>query len=215
MDQMKDLLWQLCIIVPGIACPFPAGAAGGGDLLKTYLDGLQSFTAGFQQQVLNEQGELVEASNGTLFVQRPGRFLWRYEQPYAQQLVSDGAALWIYDAELEQVSIKDAGASLEDSPAAILGGDVDLDAHYVLIDSEPEAGVQWVELTPRDIESSYTSIRIGFVDGELAGMELADNLGQKTQIAFADAKRNVAVDAALFQFTPPAGVDVIDSRESR
>ena len=99
------------------------------------------------------------------------------------------------------------------SPAAILGGELDIDAHYIVIDIEASGGSEWLELTPRDVDSQYSAIRLGFQEGQLVSMILFDSLGQITQIKLLDMKRNNALDIDLFQFTVPEGVDVFDSRQ--
>jgi chaperone LolA len=193
--------------------PLPAAAAGGATArLDAFLAGLDSFSAGFEQKLVNETGEVQEESFGMLYVERPGKFHWTYWEPYAQVIVSDGRSLWIYDEDLEQVTIRDAAASIDDSPAALLGGDVDVDAHYVVIPLEAEGDIDWMELTPRNVESQYDSVRLGFRGEQLAGMILFDNLGQTTRIEFHDIKRNPELQPGLFVFTPPAGVDVLDDR---
>ena len=180
--------------------------------LRQFLDGLQSFSAGFEQRLYSEFGEELEHSVGTVYIQRPGKFQWAYFEPYNQSIISDGEALWIYDADLEQVTVKDVSHSLGDSPASILDGSGDLDVHYVVINTGEQEAVQWLELTPRDADSDYNTIRLGFSGKALVGMVLFDNLGQRTEIVFKDARRNTKLDPALFSFTPPAGIDVIDSR---
>lgn len=183
--------------------------------LDQYLDGLKTFSAAFEQTLFDERGDELEKSVGVVYMRSPGMFHWAYWEPYAQTIISDGVTLWIYDEDLEQVIIKDVAASLEDSPAAILAGEIDIDEHFLVIDMGKLQGTDWLELTPRDINSQYDSIRLGFVDGQLDKMLLFNNLGQKHLITFLDKKRNMSLDLELFTFTPPAGVDVIDSRESR
>ncbi len=180
--------------------------------LRQFLDGLQSFSAGFEQRLYSEFGEELEHSLGTVYIQRPGKFQWSYFEPYNQSIISDGEALWIYDVDLQQATVKDASHSLGDSPASILDGSGDLDAHYVVLNTGEQDAVQWLELTPRDADSDYNTIRLGFSGKDLAGMVLFDNLGQRTEIVFKDARRNTKLDPSLFSFTPPPGLDVIDSR---
>jgi len=189
------------------------GVEAGETRLDRFLDGLDTLSAGFEQTLLSEFDEELEASSGNVYIQRPGRFQWTYREPYSQLIISDGATLWIYDEDLEQVTIKDAVHSIDDSPAAILGGDVRIDEHYVVLELGETDGVAWLELTPRNIDSEYSSVRLGFRENELAGMILFDNLGQKTQITFQDVRRNRRLDDGLFEFQPPEGVDVIDSRQ--
>ena len=180
--------------------------------LREFLAGLKSFSAGFEQKLYSEFDEELEHSVGTVYIQRPGKFQWAYFEPYTQSIISDGAALWIYDEDLQQATVKDATHSLGDSPASILDGSGDIDVHYVVLNTGVQAGVEWLELTPRDADSDYTTLRLGFSGSTLSGMVMFDNLGQRTEITFKDARRNKKLDPALFDFTPPAGLDVIDSR---
>lgn len=180
--------------------------------LRAFLDGLTTFSAGFEQRLYSEFGEELELSVGTVYIQRPGRFNWSYFEPYSQSIISDGTTLWVHDADLEQATVRDVTHTLDDSPASILDGSGDIDTHYVVLNTGDQEGVEWLELTPRDADSDYTTIRLGFSGKDLAAMVLFDNLGQKTDIRFKDMRRNQALDASLFTFTPPPGLDVIDSR---
>jgi len=181
--------------------------------LDKFLEGLETLTASFDQTLLNQYGEELEKSFGVAKFRRPGMFHWAYSDPYVQYLISDGVNLWIYDEDLEQVSIRNISTIIEDSPAAILSGDIDINAHYIVLEGEGADDIEWLELTPRDLESQYSLIRMGFRQGQLLSMVLFDNLGQITQIKLLDIKRNTPMELELFQFTPPEGVDVIDSRE--
>ncbi len=180
--------------------------------LREFLHGLESFSAGFEQKLFSEFEEELEHSVGTVYIQRPGKFQWAYFEPYNQSIISDGTALWIYDEDLQQATVKDVTHSLGDSPASILDGSGDIDAHYVVLNTGIQEAVEWLELTPRDADSDYTTLRLGFTGGDLAGMVMFDNLGQRTEITFKDARRNTKLNPALFIFTPPPGLDVIDSR---
>jgi len=181
--------------------------------LEYFLDGLETFSAGFEQTLYNEFGQELESSSGTVYLAQPGKFHWAYQQPYIQYLISNGSSLWIYDEDLEQVTIGSIGDSVEKSPASILTGDVDLDDNYDIIELGRAEETDWIELIAKDTNSQYNSIRLGFNQQELSGMVIFDNLGQRTLIMFTDAIRNAELDPVLFEFEPPVGVDVIDSRE--
>lgn len=139
-------------------------------------------------------------------------FNWAYYDPYSEMIISNGITLWIYDEDLEQVIIRNIGNSLGDSPAALLGGNVKIADHYVVIDLGREKGLDWMELTPRNVDSQYNSIRLGFDGNHLKKMLLYDNLGQKNLITFLDTKRNTKLNIELFDFNPPENCDVIDER---
>jgi outer membrane lipoprotein carrier protein len=181
--------------------------------LKQFLSSLNTYTAEFEQSLFNEDGDVLESAAGVVNLMRPGKFHWLYTQPYSQYLISDGKDLWIYDEDLEQVTVSSISSTIEKSPASVLAGDTDLNDNYIITELGNMDGADWVELASADPESQYNSIRIGFNAEELSGMILFDNLGQTTRILFKNGKRNAPIDTALFDFNPPEGVDVIDSRE--
>lgn len=181
--------------------------------LEQFLEGLETLSAEFQQTLYNEYGAELEVATGSMFLMRPGKFHWVYTTPYKQFLISDGASMWIYDADLEQVTINDIANAIESSPASILTGDVDIEAKYTVTDLGRGNDIDFLELASRNEESQYNAITIGFRGTELAEMVLADNLGQTTRIVFNEVKRNPPLDAALFEFKPPEGVDTIDNRQ--
>ena len=180
--------------------------------LERILGELESYSAAFEQIRLNSAGETVETAIGVVYLQRPGRIHWAYWEPYVQLIISDGASVWIYEEDLEQVIIRDATDSIEDSPAAVLGGNVKIDEHYIVLELGGEEGADWLGLTPKDLDAQYESIRLGFVDKQLSGMVLQDGMGNRTNIRFLDTQRNPALAPELFRFTPPEGVDIIDNR---
>jgi outer membrane lipoprotein carrier protein len=190
-------------LAAGIVHAAEGGGAGSANQLDRFLQGLHTFSARFEQRLLDDNNEELDKSAGMMYLERPGKFYWHYSRPYSQYLISDGHSLWVYDEDLEQVTVKDIGESLEESPAAILGGDVEVERYYIVTDLGLADGVDTMQLTPRSGNSQYQSIRLGFREGQLVTMTLLDSLGQKTEIRFLDAKRN---------FQPPQGVDVIDGR---
>ena len=180
--------------------------------LDNFLKELENFQANFRQTLVNEHGEALETSTGTVYMQNPGKFRWDYKDPYSQLIITDGQTLWLYDEDLEQVTIRDISGSIENTPAAILGGKENIDEHFIVIDLGDIEGFNWTELTPRNIDNQYNNIRLGFDGKKLGMMVLSDNLGQTTRIDFIDSKRNENIDPSLFTFEPPAGVDIIDDR---
>ena len=192
--------------------PMTVNADSPNQILDGFLNGLETYSAAFEQQLYDETGMELEKSVGVFYMRRPGMFHWAYLEPYSQLIISDGITLWIYDEDLEQVSIKTITNQIDESPAAILGGDVKIEDHYVAVELEAEGDINWLELTPRDLESQYDTIRLGIKQDHLVKMVLFDNLGQKNLITFLDTKRNSKLNLELFSFTPPAGVDVIDNR---
>lgn len=189
--------------------PGAAALDSGRARLDRFLADLTSFTATFEQQLFDEYGELLETSVGDVVIAKPGKFRWEYRDPYEQIIVSDGVTLWVYDVDLEQVSVNPVANDNPESPASLLVGDIDVDRHYVVTESPAVDGVVWVSLSPRAEQAQYSTVEIGFDAQGLHGMRLKDNLRQVTAITFADMARNIDVAPERFAFTPPAGVDVL------
>ena len=176
----------------------------------SYLDELRSFSAAFSQQRFDEDGELLETAHGQCDIERPGRFRWLYTEPYAQTIVSDGAHLWIYDQDLEQVTVNPVSAGAEGTPAELLSAEFAVDSRYLIEHLGPRDGYDWFLLTPKGPATEFQKIELGFADGEVKAMRLQDNLQQTTLLEFAEIKRNVELEDALFHFEPPPGIDVIE-----
>ncbi len=176
------------------------------DLLKN----MQSFQADFIQNVLNTNGVLQQSTQGEMAVKRPGLFYWQTFAPFEQTLVADGEQLWSYDPDLEQVTVQAVGQRLSDTPALLFSGEID-----GLTDSYAISAVQlkdesWqFRLLPKQPDSLFEELRLTFAFDTLTQMHILDSLGNRSSLEFRNVSVNGAPDDALFQFTPPAGVDVI------
>ena len=182
------------------------------DQLSRFLDNMQTLEANFTQTLMDDQGIELESSTGMVFLHRPDKFRWDYKHPYLQTIVTNGETLWIYDEDLEQVTIRDVTSTLESTPAAILGSYEGIDEQFIIIEMGKIEEFDWVELTPRDIESQYDSIRLGFDKDKLGMMVMFDNLGQVTRVDFTQQVINQKLDIDTFNFEPPQGIDIIDDR---
>ena len=177
--------------------------------LQDFLEGLSTLTAQFQQQLFDEYGELIETSEGDVAISRPGKFRWSYHSPYSQLIVTDGETLWIYDADLEQVSVNPFTNTTAGSPAQLLVGELDIDEHYSSTERRDDSGVIWISLTPHERATQYDNIDIAFDNDGLTAMRLRDNLNQLTVIDFQALAHNVDIAPENFYFVPPDGVDVM------
>lgn len=184
-------------------------AASAEQRLDRYLSGVTSLRAEFRQEVADGEGRVRERASGTLTLQKPGRFRWDYREPAGQVLVSDGATLWLYDEELEQVTVRPVSQTLSTTPAMLLTGQGRVGEAFVVEDDADSGGLDWISLTPRRQDTDFRRVRLALRGGELVRMELTDRLGQVTAIDFSGIQRNPALQADLFRFEPPPGVDVV------
>jgi outer membrane lipoprotein carrier protein len=176
-----------------------------------FFEEVQTYSARFQQVVLDEGFNPIEESSGQVTIKRPGRFRWDYEPPNETRIISNGEKVWVYDVELEQVSVRSYRQALGNTPAALLAGGADVSEEFEVTDlGEVNGPLHWVRMVPRSEDVGFEDIRIGFEDGRLRVMELVDGLGQTTRITMTDGTENEAIPDERFEFTAPDGVDVMD-----
>lgn len=190
---------------------FNAGAAsaGGIDQLREFVNGAKTLRAQFTQTVLDRAGKVSNESSGTMQFSRPGKFRWEYSKPYPQLIVGDGQKLWIWDRDLNQVTVKKLSDSLGSSPAALLAGSNEIERSFTLIDGGNNDGIEWLQAQPKDRDTTFESIRMGFGEAGIQMMELVDSFGQKTIIRFAKVEKNPKLAAETFKFSPPKDADVV------
>jgi outer membrane lipoprotein carrier protein len=181
-----------------------AHAAQPTEALRAFFAGLETLQADFEQQVVDEDGRLQQSSQGHMWIMRPGRFRWDYEQPYRQQLVADGTRLWSYDEDLEQVTVQAAGEVLTATPAMLLSGEQPLEQVFTL-----ENDGDSVRLLPKTDDSNITALNLYLEDGLLYEITAQDSFGNTTTFRFSKLERNPPLPADLFIFVPPAGADVV------
>lgn len=179
--------------------------------LKSFLHSSSSLAADFKQVTINKNGQATQNSTGKFYLSRPGKFRWNYMRPFTQEIVSNGGKVWIYDADLEQVTSKQLDDSLGSTPALLLTGQVDVESKFRLEEQGETEGMSWVRLSPKNEEAGFKYVLIGLQNGQLGGMELSDNFGQLTRIYFSNTQINPTLNPNLFIFTPPKGVDVFEN----
>lgn len=187
-----------------------------------FSNGLQSFSASFVQTVFDANGRQEEFSEGVFYLQQPDLMHWKYQHPYPQLIVADGSTLWSWDIDLEQITRRDQNLAEQQSPLTLLTEPERLRQHFQLQAlGGDDDGLAWLELVPHPAGTSATAadaapmaefsrILVALDDGLLARMVLEDSLGQRTEVQFSDARRNIELDPGLFEFEPPEGVDVLE-----
>lgn len=199
---------KLCIFLLFVV-PFNA-YAGAIEKLKTYIAATHSAQANFTQEVLDQSGKRIQGASGVMQFQRPGKFRWVYQKPYEQIIVGDGVKFWLYDMDLNQVTVKKLDAALGSNPAALLSGSNEIERGFVLQEDGSQGGLDWLQATAKGSDTSFDKIRMGFnAQAELVAMELNDAFGHKTVLRFANMQHNPKFSAQQFHFTPPKGADVL------
>lgn len=179
---------------------------------KTFVATTKAAKGEFTQRQVktDRQGKMQvsNASEGSFQFARPGRFIWLYQKPYEQLLQADGDQLYIYDADLNQVTIRKLGDALASSPAAILFGSNDIEKNFTMKEGGNREGLDWLQLTPRAKDSPFEQIGIGLRNGTPEAMELRDSFGQVSLLSFPRFEKNPPISANQFKFETPKGADV-------
>jgi outer membrane lipoprotein carrier protein len=178
-------------------------------LVDGFVNDIQTLTAEFEQSLVDADGALVEETSGSLEIRRPGRFRWSYVDPYEQVLVADGLNVWSYDVDLAQVTVKPQAQALSNTPALLLGGSAEAMEQFSYEGSLVLDDLTWVSLSPRNTESGFLRVDMGFTDAGLERMVFFDNLGQRTTVVLSGVAVNEPVPAERFEFVVPDDVDVV------
>ena len=179
------------------------------DTLREFVRDVKSGRAAFTQTVSSADGAKRKVSSGSFEFTRPNRFRFAYAKPFEQLIVSDGQKVWIFDADLNQVSVRKLTQALGATPAALLAG-ASLDKEFELSAQPSKDGIDWVLATPRQKDGAFQSMRIGFRGKDLAAVDILDSFGQRSLLQFSQYAANVALPEASFRFVPPPGADVIE-----
>jgi len=186
-----------------------ANAATGKQRLQDFFSDVSAVRADFKQQVLGKDKQNLQETSGQMLLLRPGRFRWDYKKPYEQQIISNGKKVWLYDVDLEQVTVKTVDGVLGSTPALLLSSDTPIEENFTVNELGTEQDLQWVELLPLEKESGFERLVLAFDDTNLVSMELHDAFGQLTRLLFSNIERNPVIDPVKFDFIPPKDVDVI------
>ncbi len=205
----KSVVTGLLALCFWLGAAGPAWAVNGAARLDAFLSGLDSMRARFVQSLVDAEGRMLEESEGVLLLNRPGRFRLSYEKPYEQLYIADGERVWMYDRDLEQVTVRLQEQALGSTPALLLSGSEPLEKNFTIEELGTHEGYQWLRLKPRTRDSEFEYFRLAMEGDVLRAMEMVDGFGQTTRIYFYTVERNVPVRADAFKFTPPPGVDVV------
>lgn len=178
-------------------------------LIAEFVDEIDTFRGEFEQVLLDPAGEVLERTSGTLEISRPAKFRWSYVEPYEQWLIADGLNIWSYDVDLAQVTVKPQAEALANTPALLLSGSDDALEQFNYEGSYDETVTTWVKLAPKNTDSGFMRVELGFIDETLYRMVFFDNLEQTTLVEFDDVVVNGAINAQRFDFVVPDGVDVV------
>lgn len=209
MSTMTLKHWAAAAVAAVLAAASLPAHADAVDTLREFAREVKSGRASFTQTVTSPDGAKKKTSSGSFEFARPNRFRFAYSKPFEQLIVSDGAKVWLYDMDLNQVSVRAMSQALAATPAALLAGGA-MDKDFELSALPSRDGLDWVQALPRAKEGSVASLRIGFRGKALAALEILDAFGQRSLLQFGEVAVNARLGDEVFRFVPPKGADVIE-----
>ncbi len=202
-------LKQMLILILSVLLIFSVEASGVAKLEK-FVSDIKTLKADFTQQSVSDNGTVTRTSSGVFMLSKPGKFSWIYSTPYVQKIITNGEQIWIYDPDLEQVTIRSFTEAMSASPIALLTQQENLSNSFIVQDIEREEDdLEWVSLKPKTEDADFLSVHIGLDDKGIKAMDLFDQFGQQNRIRFLNIEVNPEIDNRIYKFTPPEGVDVI------
>ena len=206
--RIHRILVMLCVAV--LFLPALVQAAGSARAqLDVFAAGLKSVSAHFSQVSVDANGNPGRSAQGTLQLAAPRLFRWQVSSPYHQLIVADGKRVWVYDPDLQQVTVRAQNSAEAHSPLNVLTDLKLLDRQFKVSEGGTHDGQAWLKLRPNNDHAEFKYAELGFADNQLQTMVFEDLLSDRTTIRFSDWQRNVRLPADTFRFTPPPGADVI------
>lgn len=202
---MKKLIVSIVFVLSTLVSP----VYGAANALDRFFRNVLTFKAEFKQVVLDEGLNTIQESSGMLYLQRPNKFRWDYEQPFKQHIVGDGIRIWVYDVELQQVTVHKMDGTLGNTPAVLLAGEGNISENFEVKLLGKQGKLDWIQMIPRNKDGGFEDIRVGFEDGNLRMLEMIDSFGNTTRISLRDNRENKRIHKSTFRFKPPKGVDVV------
>jgi outer membrane lipoprotein carrier protein len=212
------MIMKKAFLITSLLCSFQTFAADAGDTFTQLLQKVNTYQASFEQSIKDAHGQPVSKSKGDVTISRPGKFYWKSATPDQMLIVADGKYLWTYDMDLSQVTKQNLDAVLKNSPAGLLAGSAAKFTEDFNISTAKNAQChqkadQCFSLKPKEKDSPFANIYMGFTKGKLINIRMNDSLGQDVRTDFSGVKMNQAVNKGKFSFKPPAGVDIIQQAQ--
>jgi outer membrane lipoprotein carrier protein len=209
MQYKLKLTHFILVFVVGFGYSTQSMANDAMQRLDDFFTKVTTMQANFTQEVHDEKGKFRQKSNGKVFLQRPGRFRWEYTSPDKHLIISDGGSVWIYDEDLDQVTVKSMKKTLASSPVGLLLNKQPVRQQFQVTPMQSTGSLDWFHLIPHKKDSDFTSMDIGIDQTGIKEMVLQDKFGQETAIHMNAVKIDPSINAKTFRFTPPPGTDVI------
>ncbi|MDN3526098.1 outer membrane lipoprotein chaperone LolA [Halomonas sabkhae] len=204
--------WKTSLVAGALLAltPLTALANEGAERLTRMLEPLTTYTAEFDQKILDSGGQRLQEATGQMWLARPGRFRWEVDAPYEQIVVSDGEEVTLYDPDLEQATVQALDERVTHTPALLLSGSADELTESYDVTRSQQGTAETFTLTPKSSDTLFETLKMTFYGETLGRLEMTDSTGQRTAIEFDNAEQNAEIADSRFSLELPEGTDVIE-----
>lgn len=202
---MGRIYLSVLLLLPALAM------ASGLEQLQEFLKNTKTASGSFEQKVLDKNGKVIDQdSKGEFLFSRPGHFVWEYTAPYYQSMVSDGKTLWVWDKDMNQVTVRTVKGALPSSPASVLFGTAELSKEWVTENLPDADGLEWVKLLPKHKDGNFEEVSIGMKYNKPCILSFKGSLGEISTLKFSNIKTGIKAPSNTFTFEIPKGADVLN-----
>lgn len=188
------------------------------DKVDKHYNNLQSMRSHFTEDY--HGAGMTRSESGTLWLKKPGKMRWEYDQPRKKLFLSDGKTAWFY-VPGEQQARKAPVGKLDDirSPLRFLLGKTKLRKEFDELGIAPNIRPQnpgdiVLRGSPKGMEDRVSLVILEVTpEGRIDRIEIEEVDGAVTDFRFTDTVENQPVADNLFHFKPPAGVEVVEGTD--
>jgi outer membrane lipoprotein carrier protein len=181
-----------------------------------HYNGLKSLKCSFTE--IYEAPGISRTESGTLWLKKPGRMRWEYREPREKLFLADSHTAYFYvpgEKQARKTPIK----NLDDlrSPVRYLLGKTKLEKEFNGLSAAPDvaplhAGDSVLRGVPKSMEDRISEVVLEISPAhQILRILIREVDGTTTDFQFSQIEENVPMQATLFRFTPPPGVETIQA----
>ncbi|WP_130537749.1 LolA family protein [Thiomicrorhabdus indica] len=176
--------------------------------LQAYVNQLKTFSANFKQ--VTPESELFQSpvKTGVFELHRPGQLVWEYQKPMGQKILIDGENLWVYDQDLEQLTIRPLSDVQADIPLSWLLFDEKIEERFDILSAGTRNGAQWYNLQPKEA-TYFQSIEVALKNHQMVEVWMYAGPEDITKVTFSNIASNQTLTPDAFRLQVPESTDII------
>jgi outer membrane lipoprotein carrier protein len=182
------------------------------DNIQKYYAKVDHVDAKFRQEVTNDITGTSKTSDGTVFIQKPGKMRWDYSEKLKDKwvvkksFISNGSQLWVVEHDNKQVIKKNLQQDLMPVAVSFLYGKGDLKTEFnAEIDPKSKLGGTSdivLKLTPKKASAQYKNLYlvVNATDFHVSQSQIVDASNNTNRIRFFEPDLTKAEAPTVFEY---------------